>query len=95
MKGSDAHADESEAHSVGVLLLATVPVAVARRAVMDARTWKLKLRRGVRLHNGEDFTADAVKFTLDRLADSGDPVIQEPHTVLGVSDRGAPLVLEP
>src|SRR5262245_1351694 len=35
--------------------------------VVDDRTWRFKLRRGVRFHNGEEFTADAVKFTLERL----------------------------
>ena len=72
------------------------PVLAESWEIADERTWKLKLRRGVRFHNGEDFTADAVKFTLDRLADTKDPmrsgpsfrqniaetVIQDPHTVL-------------
>src|SRR5688572_9328453 len=31
-------------------------------------TWEVKLRKGVKFHNGEDFTADSVKYTLERLA---------------------------
>ncbi len=30
-------------------------------------TWQFKLRRGVRFHNGEEFNADAVKFSFDRV----------------------------
>src|SRR4029453_10752111 len=29
--------------------------------------WEVKLRRGVKFHNGEDFNADSAKFTLERL----------------------------
>src|SRR5437899_5238245 len=29
--------------------------------------WEIKLRRGVKFHNGEDFNADSVKFSLERL----------------------------
>jgi peptide/nickel transport system substrate-binding protein len=31
-------------------------------------TWEVKLRKSVKFHNGEEFTADAVKFSLERLA---------------------------
>src|SRR5437899_6221509 len=29
--------------------------------------WEVKLRKGVKFHNGEDFDADSAKFTLERL----------------------------
>jgi len=31
-------------------------------------TWEVKLRKGVKFHNGEDFTADSAKYSLERLA---------------------------
>src|SRR5512145_1134619 len=31
-------------------------------------TWEIKLRKGVKFHNGEDFNAESVKFTLERIA---------------------------
>jgi len=34
---------------------------------LDDRTWQLKLRRGVTFHNGEPFTAEAVRFTFQRV----------------------------
>jgi peptide/nickel transport system substrate-binding protein len=34
---------------------------------VDDLTWELALRRGVKFHNGEPFTAESVKFSLERI----------------------------
>lgn len=35
---------------------------------IDEKTWSFKLKEGVKFHNGEELTADDVKFTLERVA---------------------------
>src|SRR5262249_39280711 len=54
------------------------PVLAESWEVVDERTWRFKLRHGVRFHNGEEFTAEAVKFTFDRLADTKEPMRSGP-----------------
>lgn len=34
---------------------------------LDPTTWEFKLRRGVKFHNGEEFNAEAVKFSIERV----------------------------
>jgi peptide/nickel transport system substrate-binding protein len=46
-------------------------LAVSWRNV-DPLTWEIKLRSGVKFHNGEPFDARSVKFTLERLSTPGD-----------------------
>jgi peptide/nickel transport system substrate-binding protein len=36
--------------------------------LVSPTAWEVKLRRGVKFHNGEDFNAESVKFSLERLA---------------------------
>jgi len=42
-------------------------LAVSWRAV-DGRTWEFRLRRGVKFHDGADFTAEDVVFSIERAA---------------------------
>jgi peptide/nickel transport system substrate-binding protein len=49
--------------------LKLVPALAAEMPRLVApTTWEFKLRRGVKFHNGEDFSADSVKFSIERLA---------------------------
>jgi peptide/nickel transport system substrate-binding protein len=36
---------------------------------VDATTWELKLRQGIKFHNGEPFNADAAAFSVNRVID--------------------------
>ncbi|MBI2216238.1 MAG: ABC transporter substrate-binding protein [Candidatus Rokubacteria bacterium] len=49
--------------------LRLVPALAAEMPKLVApTTWEVKLRKGVKFHNGEDFNAESVKFSLERLA---------------------------
>jgi peptide/nickel transport system substrate-binding protein len=42
-------------------------LAVELPKLVAPTTWEVKLRRGVKFHNGEEFTAESVKFSLERV----------------------------
>lgn len=47
--------------------LKIIPLLAESWERVDARTWRFKLRRGVKFHNGEEVTAQAVKATIDAM----------------------------
>ncbi len=51
--------------------LLVVPQLAESWQAVDQTTWEFKLRKGVKFHNGDDFTAKDVKFTLDRVTKEG------------------------
>jgi peptide/nickel transport system substrate-binding protein len=44
----------------------TVPGLAESWRLLDETTWEFRLRKGVRFHNGDPFTAGDAKFSLDR-----------------------------
>ena len=59
-------------------------LAISYRRINDL-IWEFKLRRGVKFHNGEDFNAASVKFTLERMIYTKNQLRQ--IFVQGVLDR--------
>ena len=80
-------------------------LAISWRAV-DATTWEFRLRKGVRFHDGTEFTAQDVAFSIDRvgtITNSPAPfspytrpirqvLIVDPHTIRFVTASAYPLV---
>ncbi len=70
---------------------------------IDDTTWEFKLRQGVKFHDGSDFTAEDVKFSIERIPVVAGPnpttiyvrrvketKIVDPHTIQIVTDGPAP-----
>lgn len=48
-----------------------VPEMAESWRLVDERTWEFRLRPGIRFHDGSPFTAEDVKFTIDRIITDG------------------------
>jgi peptide/nickel transport system substrate-binding protein len=72
---------------------------------LDATTWEFKLRKGVKFHDGSDFTAEDVKFSIERIPTVAGPnpttiyirrvketKVVDPHTLHIVTDGPAPVL---
>jgi len=60
------------------------------QAADDKKTWIFHLRRGVKFHDGTDFTADAVIWNLDRFFKQDSPQFEPPAS--GISRARVPLM---
>src|SRR5690606_12545621 len=83
-----------------------VPALATSWQAIDDKTWEFKLRSGVKFHNGADFTADDVKFTIERIptvpnspaqltlytASIADITIVDPHTIRFATKQPNPLL---
>ena len=47
----------------------TTGLAASQPGLIDPRTWQVKLRPGIKFHNGEPFNADAVVYSIKRIID--------------------------
>ena len=58
--------------------LKIIPGLAERWEVLEPTRWRFHLRKGVKFHDGADFTADDVVFSADRVR--GDPArTQDAH----------------
>ena len=47
----------------------TTGLAASQPELLDPQTWQVKLRPGIKFHNGEPFNADAVVYSIKRIID--------------------------
>ena len=54
--------------------LKIIPGLAERWEIVDPLKWRFYLRKGVKFHDGEDFTADDVIFSLERMRSPGSQI---------------------
>ncbi|HEX6967730.1 MAG TPA: ABC transporter substrate-binding protein [Micromonosporaceae bacterium] len=86
--------------------LKPVPELATEWTQVDPLTWRFKLRENVVFHNGEPFTAEAVKFSIERVLDPeqasprasmlsmiDEVVVEDEHTVVIRTKQPSPILL--
>ncbi len=64
------------------------PVLATEWELEEPNTWRFHLREGVTFHDGQPFTAEAVKYTFDRIAEAGGGVMKlGPESTVVVDDH--------
>jgi len=84
-----------------------IPMLATSWRVVDNTTWEFSLRKGVKFHNGEEFTADCVKATMAYLKDPAnkthyaprwslvkDVQVVDPYTVRFVTEKPWPGLID-
>ena len=85
--------------------LEIVPVLATEWKQVDTLTWRFTLRKGVKFHDGSEFTADDVVFSIKRLQGKtsnfrvygnavGEPTKVDPYTIQLVTPVPNPVMLE-
>ncbi|MEJ8543696.1 ABC transporter substrate-binding protein [Brevibacillus borstelensis] len=81
------------------------PDLAAEWETVNDTTWRFKLREGVKFHNGDEFTAEDVKFTLERVATDNklleygnykqikEVKVIDPHTIEIITHAPEPVLL--
>src|SRR5438132_4679331 len=76
--------------------LEIIPGLAERWEVLEPTRWRFYLRKGVKFHNGEEFTADDVVFSAERVRANGSDLktrLQADTKVVKVDDHTVDFVL--
>lgn len=66
--------------------LRMVPALAVSWKVLDPLTWEIKLRQGVKFHNGKDFVADDVVYSIKRISRVPDSPSSYKRNVAAIKD---------
>src|SRR5712691_1155645 len=84
-----------------------IPMLATSWKVVDNTTWEFSLRKGVKFHNGEEFTAECVKATMDYIKDPANKThyaprwslvkevqVVDPYTVRFITEKPWPGLID-